>query len=245
MEWARQRKPKCRAENVSLMLLTSSRYFSSPSSLRLCSIAHIAPLPAAQDKYLSPLKLRSCDGVACLVASLFFRGIDAPESKGSRRFESTAEIRKFYEWVSREWIDEMIIFWGYRRWVLILWDLLFCLDILSEIIFFHQTFVLYSLSKISLMCDTSKSSLYTNSDNMITNSIFLSHSSKGELITATFNFLISNILRTSRMFDIWNSTPLMFPRLRIFVMNWTNVCFNFFLLHCLLIYTFTQTLQQM
>lgn len=41
MGWARERKPKCRAENVSLMLLASSRYF--------CELSHFLranPLPA-------------------------------------------------------------------------------------------------------------------------------------------------------------------------------------------------------
>lgn len=49
------------ALNVVTLLLPS------PSSPRLYSTVHIAPLPAAQDKYLSTLKLRSCDGVSCLV----------------------------------------------------------------------------------------------------------------------------------------------------------------------------------
>lgn len=41
------------------MLLTSSRYFHGPLLPHLHSTAHIAPLPAAQDKYLSTAKLRS------------------------------------------------------------------------------------------------------------------------------------------------------------------------------------------
>lgn len=103
MEWARERKPKCRAENVSLMLLTSSRYFPVPPSRlsfsfpRAVSLptAHTAPLPAAQDKYLSTFKLRPAPNLLAPYPSVVIR-YPEKESKGSGRTGAPAGLSQFH-----------------------------------------------------------------------------------------------------------------------------------------------------